>query len=434
MFSSWFKRSTVFALALLVLPAAAFAQTSRVEGMSLQGDYIKDYSAIYAYPSEVSNVGNLVWGELGDIRVNSNSGNPITLDRNVGAVLGNLWDGRYGTWGVSLHEQSPALGQGDAYGQPNPGGLGFDPNTNTNNSFDLMWGWRGGSSNIGLRLHRAYFEFLNEVPGVSTNLKFDPTTGASDNLSRNIWGIAGGIGFEMNPNTMVELAFDWQNRTFENSTPAGGGLNDLNEDDSPTTYSLSGRAFWQWQPNVMLVPVAKWFTYDLSRKVTPAGGTPVLFDNTMRGWQVGVAGNWTLGTDDLFVLGVTFAGNKVEQQEDLFGIAGGFGTGDTLTVTETLAPQVFAALETHVNNWLTLRFGANQGAFTKLKVEDQGASGANIETTASPFNMNIGAGVKVGTLQLDIVLEDTFPHTFGGWFSQISNYVSFPKVTATYAF
>jgi len=80
------------ALALmLALPVAAFAQTARVEGMALQGDYIKDYTGIYTYLSGVPSVGNLVYGELG-----SNAAATPT-DRGVGAVLGNLWDGRFGT-------------------------------------------------------------------------------------------------------------------------------------------------------------------------------------------------------------------------------------------------------------------------------------------------------------------------------------------------
>ena len=50
---------------MLALPLVAMAQTSRVEGMSIQGDYIKDYTGIFTYTSGVSNVGNLVYGELG---------------------------------------------------------------------------------------------------------------------------------------------------------------------------------------------------------------------------------------------------------------------------------------------------------------------------------------------------------------------------------
>jgi len=59
------KRIVLGVVLLVALPVVAFAQTSRVEGMSIQGDYIKDYTAIYTYPSAITNVGNLVYGELG---------------------------------------------------------------------------------------------------------------------------------------------------------------------------------------------------------------------------------------------------------------------------------------------------------------------------------------------------------------------------------
>ena len=74
------KLIVLSAIVLVALPVAALAQTSRVEGMSIQGDYIKDYTAIYGYPSQVSNVGNLVYGELGV----ATGGTP--QDRSIGAV------------------------------------------------------------------------------------------------------------------------------------------------------------------------------------------------------------------------------------------------------------------------------------------------------------------------------------------------------------
>ena len=42
--------------------------------------------------------------------------------------------------------------------------------------------------------------------------------------------------------------------------------------------------------------------------------------------------------------------------------------------------------------------------------------------------MALGAGVKLGTLQLDAILNDSFPQTLGGFFSQSTDYVSFAKV------
>ncbi len=432
-------RNTIFAvLAILALPAAASAQTSRVEGMALQGDYIKDYTGIFTYTSGVSNVGNLVYGEFG----RAIGGGAV--DRGVGAVLGNLWDGRYGTWGVHLRQFTPSLGQGDAFTSLNPGFAGSDPNFNSNEAIDLMWGRKSGTTSLGLRFNRSFFKNKDALPGVITSIfEADPSSsgiGGDPNLARNVTGLGGGIGFEMNPNTNVELSFLYQNRSFEASdTPVAPGAATVNEDDGPTTYMLSGRAMWQWQPNVLVIPVFHWYSFDLANKTT-VGAVTNSFDNSLKGWQAGVAGNWTLGTNDLLVLGVAFAQNKVEQQYDLFGIASditsstGSAIGDELKITETISPQVFASLETHVNSWLTFRMGAQKGAYEKVEVEDQAVSARKIEQTQSSFRMNLGAGVKLGTLQLDAVLNDTFPHTLGGFFSNVSNYISFPKVTATYAF
>ena len=90
------RRVILAVAALMALPTLALAQTSRVEGMSLQGDYIKDYTAIYTYTSCVTGVGNLVYGELGNFNGNG------TLDRGVGAVLQNLFDGKLGTLSIHL--------------------------------------------------------------------------------------------------------------------------------------------------------------------------------------------------------------------------------------------------------------------------------------------------------------------------------------------
>lgn len=445
------SRFFIMAAVLVAFPVVAQAQTARLEGMALPGDYVKDYTAIYGWPSEIPTVGNLVYGELGNVLVNGN-GNPISLDRSVGAVLGNLWDGRFGTWAIHLREQTPNLGQGDAFSTGNPGVGGGDPNTHTNESFDIMWGRKFGSTNFGLRVNRSFFKLKDEIPGLTTNLEFDapslggglPTNG-DPNLTRNIFGISGGIGFEMNPQTSVEMALLYQSRNFESSQTPGTKY----ESDQPTTYQFSARAMWKWNANTMVVPVFKWYSYDLSTKTT-SGATVTSFDNSLKGWQVGMASNWTLGTNDLFVLGATFAQNKVDQQNDLFNIVGTTLPGgapttpgafsDSLEITESFAPQVFAALETHVNSWLTIRFGANKGAWHTYKVTDKTRT-QTLTVNDSPFSMNIGAGVKLGGLQLDALLDNLFPHNpaaqfLGGSSSVTSNGtgVAFPKVTATYSF
>jgi hypothetical protein len=409
---------------MLSLPAAAYAQTARVEGMALQGDYIKDYTGVFTYISGLGSVGNLVYGELGSNAVATPS------DRGVGAILGNLWDGRYGTWGIALHSQTPNLGQGDGVSGPGASdslGLGHDPNFNRNQSFDLQWAKKFGNKSIGLKLNRSYRRDKIVTGGITTNLQFDNAP-ANNNLGRNIMGYGAGIGFEMNQNTTVELSGLLETRTFENSvTPPGTS----NKDDGGGSYQVAGRLFWQWTPNCVVTPVIKFYNFDLARKTT---GPAASFDNKFSGYQFGLAGNWTVGTSDLFVLGATFAQNRVETSENIAGFQGPpWGAPDpNYKVTETLTPQVFAALETHANRWLTLRFGANNGAWDKIKVEGTGPVAFTRELSISPFHMNLGAGVKVGTLQLDGVLDNNFVQTFTRVASTAAPIAT--KVTATYAF
>jgi hypothetical protein len=436
-------RLAVAALAIMAMPAVVFAQSSRTQAMEVPSDYMKDYTNIYGWPSSLPTVGNLAYVELGNVYSNSNTLNPYTLDRGMGAVLGNLWDGRYGVWAIHMREETPALGQADNWAQLNPGSGGGDPNRNTNEQFDIMWGKKFGGTNFGLRFNRSYYQLKDELQGSSTNFEADGMAGGIDpNLARNVMGFGAGIGFDMNPNTSVELSAMMQNRTFELKSTSGSTSNSY-ENDGATNYLVAARAMWKWQSNVMVVPVFKWYSFDLSTKSVST--TTTTFDNSLKGWQIGVAGNWTLNQNDLFVLGMTFAQNKLDQQSDVFGLtSGGILSGfasDTLEATETFAPQIFGGLETHPNSWLTLRLGASKGVFHTYKVKSNGGTSETLTLKTSPFSINLGCGVKLGNLQVDALLDGLFAHNplaqlMGGDQATYANSfgVAFPKVTATYAF
>jgi hypothetical protein len=291
-----------------------------------------------------------------------------------------------------------------------------------------MWAKKFGTTSFGLRLNRSFgkLEGDNGSLGPFSTLEFD-FTGGDPNLNRNILGLGAGVGFELNSNTSAQISVLYQQRTFELTDTAGAPVPVGFEDDGGTTFQVAGRMFWQWQPDVMVVPVFKYQSYDLSQ-TAPVGSVPATFDNSMSCWQVGVAGNWTLGQNDLFVLGLAFAQNKIEQEQDLFGA--GFDNG---TITETFMPIVFAGLETHVNSWLTLRFGANKGAWHSIEFEDD-ETPASLKQSDSPFSMSLGAGVKLGPLQLDGVLNDNIAQNGLYFISGSSNTPLASKVTATYSF
>jgi hypothetical protein len=403
---------------MLALPMIATAQTSRVEGMSIQGDYIKDYTGIYTYTSSVTNVGNLVYGELGV----ATGGTP--LDRSVGAVLGNLWDGRAGTWAIHMRQFTPQIGQGDATSPPAPGDLGGDPNFNSNEQFDIMWGKKFGTTSIGLRLDKSSGELeLDNDPlgfGNISDLKFDINQVFGDpNLARNAIGFGAGVGWEMSPTTNIEANIMYQSRSFEISDTNGVTIA---SDNGKTAYQIAARAWWQWEPNVMVVPVFKWYSYDLS---TAAGATT--FDNTLKGGSSARPATGRLAPTICF-LGFTLAQNKIEQEADVFGLSGSPGFPATVTnadITESFTPQIFAALETHVNSWLTLRF-SQQGRLAPGRDRRQGLDAGQRHGPRFPFNMSLGAG-ELGTLQLDAIMNDAFPHNGLNFISGNTTSPLFPK-------
>src|SRR5262249_24969256 len=153
---------------------------------------------------------------------------------------------------------TPQLGQGDATSNPAPGQvLGSDPNFNTQEQFDLMWGKKFGTSSFGLRFNRSFGELeLDNNPlglGAIGDAKFDFTQ-ADPNLARNVMGVSAGFTWAMSPSTNVDIAALYQNRDFEVKDTTNVTLQKA---DGSASYQLAARMFWQWQPNVMVVPVVK---------------------------------------------------------------------------------------------------------------------------------------------------------------------------------
>ncbi len=387
---------------LAVIPAVAFASSSRLQGMNVPGDYVKDYTGVFTYVSGVGSVGNLVYVEPGN----------FTNDNGMGAILGNLWEGRLGTWGVNLRRFSPTLGQAFS-SDPlttsfdfNGSGLGSDPNSN-GEAFDLLWGHKMGTGSLGLRLNRSFIS--HEVTA--------GTAEGNGNGGRNVWGLGAGFGFAMNSNTDVEVSALFQNRSFKGTdinTPSTAA------DDGGSTYMISARAMKKAAGNLTLTPVVKYYKFDLS-STTAAN---VATDDQLSGWQVGLAGNWALASDDLFVLGAQFVGNKRETT---------VGTGPTTTDSETYYPNVFMALETHTNSWLTLRFGAQNAMMYSAK-NGSGAPAVTVTDKAHTFSYSIGATVKAGSMAFDAVMNPLFYNNPVGATFNNGLGIPFTRVSATYSF
>lgn len=431
-------------LVLVAFPAVAVASPARVDGMGIQGDYIKDYTNVYTYLSNICCVGNLVYGELGNWDSDSE-----TMDRSVGAFVGNLWDGRFGTFGIHLREEIGALGQADANTRVDAD-WAWDSNENASHSFDIMWGKKFGTMALGLRLQRAYAkyeatDYLEEYSGWSelTGDYYYSDDPYSLNWHRNVLGFGAGLGMEVSPTLNLELGGTYQSRTFK-----AKDVDDVEyENDGSGAYLFAARALWQWQPNVTVVPVFRYFNMSNDMKYSDPNNDPAIdftpYEFGRSGWQLGVAGNWALNQNDLFVLGATFGATKYTYVYNYFEYEGEdveTGSYEDYEYNDTYMPILFAALETKVNPWLTLRFGAQQGSFytEKYTENDTDLYGDDYSGEAkdhrSWFSMQVGAGVKLGTLMLDATMNQDFFHNGPYLVSGASTSYLFPKVSATYTF
>ena len=291
-----------------------------------------------------------------------------------------------------------------------------------------MWGKKFNKMSLGLRLNRSAYKYTDNSSGT------DATQEGYEPYDRNIFGFGLGIGYEHSATLQSELGVLYQSRTFKWENSGG----DVYESDGGGAYLVSGRAMWQWQPNVLVVPVARIYSFNQDQTYTQSGGTAEPDKMKQSGWQLGVAGNWTLNEKDLFVAGVTFASNIWDRPGDPAT------TNDDQKWTESLMPTLFSSLETKVNSWLTLRFGGRKGVFYSNKyeytqTEGEGTLAVVQKENFSPFQFFTGAGVKLGTLQFDATLAQDFfhnPATYVTGSPNGQNYYSslFPKVTATYTF
>ena len=359
------KRFFAVAALALMIPAVAAASVARMAGLNVPGDYVKgEYTGMFTYLSEVNAVGNMAYVEAG-------STYDDFADHAVGAVIPGLFGSKYGTWAVNLRQVHPALGGAWNYEYINTrSGGGYDPNY-AGEAFDLLWGYKMGSGNLGLRINRSYTSFDD-----GTN-----TVEGDGNGGRNILGFGAGYDFEMNANTTVELGGLYQQRSWKNSATV--------KDNGGTAMLLAARAMRKASGNLVLIPAAKFYSIDNSYT---SGSTD--YDNKLSGWQAGFAGNWTVGSDDLLVFGANFAGNKETYNADAED-------------SEIFMPNVFLALETHLNPWLTFRAGAQNAMFYSQKNK----SGAPVTTDTYKehvFSFNFGTSVKMGNLTFDATLDPAF--------------------------
>jgi len=440
----------LLALALLVvaLPSVAHASAARIEGLGLQGDYVMDYNNVFTYPSLVTQYQNLVYGDLGKKSLpggslndfEDNNQNPRLDDANraMGAILGNLWGGKIGVWSVNFNENASPI-------SPALGAQYF--NRNANEALDLLWGWKMQKTSIGLRLNKTYssIEANNGTtiarpytgPGSTAsstaNARQQFNTRASEFGSDdwNSLGVGAGATFTLGEGdkaSMLDVSGELRWMTFEFSDTTGAVKY---EDNGGLSYAFNARLHWEKEGDFHLMPVGNFYRMDLGTKYSSTAGVPIAdttYDNSVMGINLGLVGNWKLRDSDWFWLGAAYEYSKIDF-EDV--VRGPLPSGSE-EITYQNMPNIFAALESSLWPWFTVRLGAGRPLFSTYKDTDRDVTPNDVtKTKDSPLQYTVGVGFHFNKLDVDAVVNQDFAFS-GGWFASGNSETPFSKLSATY--
>lgn len=450
------SKSAVRILALVLLacamPSLVSASSARIEGLGFQGDYVMDYSNVLTYPSAIVRYQNLVYGDLGvkdvsggdlsDFENNNQNPRLDDADRALGLLLGNLWGGRAGAFGVYVEENaaplSPALGA--AY---------F--NRNANEAWNIVWGYKFSNMALGLEFNRSFSSIEAGTqtvkpftgPGsfiapptsiVNARQIFNFVASAIGSDDWNTLGVGGGVSFDFGdegkPN-WVDLSGEVRSYTFEISDTDPTVQTNF-EDDGGISFGINGRAHLAAGSDVHVMPVVNYYRIDMSTKFTD-GLDPTnnaAFDNKVTGLNAGICGQWNVRESDWVYLGAAFQNVDIDFVDA--GVPRDPGDDGHAEFEYTTIPNVFAALESNVWSWLTLRVGASKPFFSKLKLTDFTVTPNDVtEIKDSPLQYSVGAGFHLGRIDLDALLNQDWPFT-GGWLASGRAETPFSRLSATY--
>jgi len=441
-----FTKSALVAALVTLVPVAAHASQARVQALGLQGDFIQDYTNIYAYPSSIVRYQNLVYGDLGmkdvdggDLGEFEENGDVVpglqNSNRSMGAYL-STWKWLPGTWGVQINENHNALSP--AYG------AGYY-DRNRNEGITLLWGDKIGGANVGLLLEKANSSnddgvvttepFPNDPPvlvpfGTNARQRMNFINAGLGLQDRNSWGVGGGVTFNWSAwerEHQADFAVHYRDNSLKfEDTAAGQTI----EDNGNTSFSINARAQLAVSDNSYLTPVFNWYSMGRGTKLTDTTNplNNYDYDNTVSGLQVGLAESWVLRESDLLVLGLSVSTENVEYDDPTIA-----GSGGPFEVSYEATPAIFGALEVHPVSWWHVRMGAGKPIWSKFEFTDN-TTGTTETVKDSPIQYALGTGFRLGNrLDVDAVVNQDFSFT-GSWGASGNSETPFSSLSMTYRF
>jgi hypothetical protein len=438
-----FQRKLIAGLSVITVLAVSAgtgnASLSRVEGMGLSvpalSQFTDDYANIYVFPASVVRQNNLVLAEIGSS--NGGSTNPVFVDDQSFTLIRNF--PRLGVISVQMKQSADNL---------------YTGSSSVNNEWwDIIWGKAFTKMDFAVRfdLSNSYYEdsFNFGTPGTykarGIDGSFDPFpfggfygSDLALAVELNTYGITPSVALHMANDNRLDLAATYRRYTLDR---AFGGAAfptppETWKDGGNASYAFAGRYLMnrddqsQWYFN-------GWYSSDdLSWDVTGVALTARSADETYKNYGAGFANNMRVNDNNLLIWGVAAWQSKHSYERTDNNDAVASGDTKTFESKSTMAPLLFAALETQATNWLKVRIGANNAVTsgTNEFTDFDSPTGTDTEKFRfTDFSFALGTGIRWNNLDIDMALNEEFPLS-GGYILSGNTESPLNRISATYHF
>lgn len=217
---------------------------------------------------------------------------------------------------------------------------------------------------------------------------------------------------------LVELSAGAKNYIFTYKT----GDDFTFENDNKISQDFSGRFFYYLNDYLSLIPFFSYSKLDLSSKQSPAPISQVEIERITKTTRAGIGANMLPFEENRIIIGVIYNSTVYEKSCVAY---------DT-TITNNSIPEIVSGIESELKSWLIVRAGIKKSLLIN-KVESSNGIKSIITEKYAPFKLNLGLGIRFGSLELDAVINEDLPFTYGYFISGEENPI-FTKVSATYLF
>lgn len=193
------------------------------------------------------------------------------------------------------------------------------------------------------------------------------------------------------------------------------------ENNNKMSTVFSGRFFYNLNDYVSLIPFFEYSITDLSSKEAAASITTEI-NRITTFTKAGIGLNLVPFDENRVILGVLYNSRVSEKSNAAY---------DT-TITDNRMPELVGGIESKLRSWLIVRAGIKK-SFLIHKIESENGIKSIFTDKNAPFDLNAGLGLRFGSLEIDAVIHEDLPFTYGYFTSGKENPI-FTKVSATYLF